>query len=135
MRKNLEQFSYFILGFLILIAFYYISLGIIKLLNIPLPPAILALILFVISLIKGVIKEKWIKLTCEFLINNMAMFLVPLFCGLIAYKALLIKNWFAIFIVIFLTTTLVIVFVGLFVEWGIKFLRLNRIKKLKGSAK
>ena len=58
----------------------------------------------------------------------MSMFLVPLFCGLIVYKSIIAKNWIAIFIIIFLTTTIVIIFTGLFTEWGIKLLRLNNIK-------
>lgn len=112
-------------------AFYFVSYFIVKLAHISLPPAILGLILFTISLSCGLIKEKWIKLTCEFLINNMAMFLVPLFCGLVAYKTLILKNWLAIFIVIFVTTTLVIVLTGLFTQWGIEILRLNKIKTYK----
>ena len=128
MKKTLEEFLYFVLGITILFAFYYFCCFIVKFFNIPLPPAILGLILFSAALIEGIIKEKWIKTACIILINNMAMFLVPLFCGLIAYKSILEKNWLAIFIIIFLTTTLVIVSVGLFVEWGIKFLRLNKMK-------
>lgn len=99
-------------------------------LHISFPPAILGLILFAFALIEGIIKENLIKDICNFFINNMAMFLVPFLAGLIVYKSLLIKNWLAILIVIFITTTLIIVTTGLFVEWGIKFLRLHKIKTL-----
>jgi len=133
MGKLLKEFLYFILGFLILFVFYYISYFIINKLHLPFPPAILGLILFTFFLTEGIIKEKWVKSACDFLINNMAMFLVPIFCGLLAYKSLLAKNWLAIFIVIFITTTVVIVSVGLFVEWGIKFLRLNKVKTRKSE--
>ena len=133
MGKLLKEFLYFILGFLILFAFYYISYFIVNKLHLPTPAAILGLILFTVFLTEGIIKEKWVKSACDFLINNMAMFLVPIFCGLLAYKSLLAKNWLAIFIVIFITTTVVIVSVGLFVEWGIKFLRLNKVKTRKSE--
>ena len=93
MNKLGKRFFNFIIGFLILIGFYFLSFYILKLLHIAFPPAILGLILFSFALIEGIIKESWIKDACEFLINNMAMFLVP--------------------------------FIG---EWGIKFLRLNKIK-------
>lgn len=119
----------FIFGLLILIGFYLISCFIIKLLHISFPPAILGLILFALALIQGIIKEDWIKTVCDFFIKNMAMFLVPFFGGLIVYKSLLMKNWLVILIVIFVTTTLTIVITGLFVEWGMKLLRLYRIKK------
>ena len=126
MFRQLITVYKFIIGLLILIGFYFISYFIVKLLHISLPPAILGLILFAIALIQGIIKEDWIKLVCDFLIKNMAMFIVPFLGGLIAYKSLLMKNWLVILIVIFVTTTLTIVITGLFVEWGIKLLRLQK---------
>jgi holin-like protein len=130
----LKNFFKFLLGFAILIMFYLISDIVVKIFHIVLPPAILGLILFAFCLIQGFIKEEWIKSACEFLINNMAMFLVPFLAGLIVYKALLLKNWFVIFVVIFITTTLVLIVTGLFVEWGIKFLRLHKMKEVEGSS-
>lgn len=121
----------FLLGLAILVLFYFLSNLVVKYLNIPLPPSIFGLILFAFCLIQGIIKEEWIKPVCDFLINNMAMFLVPFLVGLIVYKSLLIKNWLVIFVVIFITTTLVLVAVGLFVEWGVKYLRLCKIKKIQ----
>ena len=127
MRNILKNFLAILSGLIILIGFYFISSYITKLLHLALPPAILGLILFAVSLISGIIKENWVKPACDFLLNNMAMFFVPLFCGLIAYKALLLKNWLAIFIVLFITTSLVIILTGLFVEWGMKYTRLHKI--------
>ena len=128
MNKSGKQFFNYIIGFLILIGFYFLSFYILKLLHIAFPPAILGLILFSCALFEGIIKESWIKDACEFLINNMAMFLVPFIGGLIVYKSLLIKNWLVILVVIFISTAVIIAVTGLFTEWGIKFLRLNKIK-------
>ena len=119
----------FLIGFIILTAFYYAGYIIIQLTQIPLPPAILGLIFFAFALINGIIKEKYIKSTCDFLMKNMALFIVPFMGGVIVYKPLLIKNWFVILVVIFLTTTLTIVITGLFVEYGLKLIRLYRMKK------
>ncbi len=118
-------------GLVILVTFYVISAFIIKLFNIMLPPAILGLALLAAALISGIIKEEWIEKTSNFLIKNMAMFLVPLMGGLIVYKSLLFKNWFVILLVIFITTTLLIVSIGLFVEYGLKFLELHKMRKTK----
>ena len=134
MKNLLKKIFDILLGFAILTLFYFISTIVIKFLNITLPPAILGLILFATCLIQGFIKEEWIKASCDFLINNMAMFLVPFIAGLIVFKSLLIKNWIVILVVIFTTTTLEIVITGLFVEWGIKFLRLHKIKTTKRSS-
>lgn len=128
MNKLGKRFFNFIIGFLILIGFYFLSFYILKLLHIAFPPAILGLILFSFALIEGIIKESWIKDACEFLINNMAMFLVPFIGGLIVYKSLLIKNWLVILVVIFISTAVIIAVTGLFTELGIKILRLNKIK-------
>ena len=131
MKHYIKTFYNYIIGFLILIGFYFISYFIIKLVNVALPPAILGLILFAIALTQGIIKENLVKPICEFLIKNMAMFLAPFLGGLIAYKAILMKNWIVILVVVFITTTITIVITGLFVEWGIKFLRIHKINKLK----
>ena len=110
------------------IAFSVFGIGVYKYAICIVLGAILGLILFTVSLVTGIVKESWVKPACELFINNMSMFLVPLFCGLIVYKSIIAKNWIAIFIIIFLTTTIVIIFTGLFTEWGIKLLRLNNIK-------
>ncbi len=53
----------------------------------------------------------------------MAMFIVPFMGGLVVYKSLLVKNIFVILFVTFTTTTLLIIITGLFVEFGLKFMR------------
>ena len=126
MIKNFCKFSF---GMLIMLLFYFLSYSIVKIFHLPLPPAILGLILFALSLIFGIIKEEWIEITANWLINNIAMFLIPFWGALILYQNLLSKNALVILLVVFLTTTLIIVFTGLFVEYGIKFLRLWRMKK------
>lgn len=129
----LKKFFDLLRGFIILVSFYILSSFIVKTLHIMLPPAILGLVLFAISLIFGIIKEKWIETCSKFLIKYMAMFIVPLMGGLVVYKTLLFKNWFVILLVIFLTTTLLIITTGLFVDLGLKYLKLHKIRKLKNE--
>lgn len=119
----------FLLGLGILFSFYILSMCIIKLTHITMPPAILGLILFSLSLINGIIKEEWIKTTVEFLLKNMAILFVPFIGGLIIYQSVLLKNWVAIMLIVLLTTTITIVLTGLFVEYGIKYLRLYKMRK------
>ncbi len=111
-----------------MLVFYYVSLFVLRALHIMFPPAILGLLLFALALIFGVIKEDWIKTASEWYIKNLALFLVPFWGGLLAYQELLKKNWISILLVIFITTTVTIVCTGLFVEWGMKFLRLHNIR-------
>lgn len=112
-----------------MLGFYFLSYAILRALHIMFPPAILGLILFAISLISGLIKQEWIKTAADWYINNLAMFLVPFWGGLIAYQELLQKNWISILLVIFITTTLTIVCTGLFVENGMKYLRLHHMRR------
>ena len=119
----------FTLGIVILLSFYYISLGFIHILKIQFPPSILGLILFAAALILGIVKESWIKTSSEWLINNMAMFLLPFIAGLVAYQSMIFKNLIPILLGIFITTTCVIVFTGLFMEYGSAILRLHKWRK------
>ena len=128
MVKSMLNFT---LGFIILISFYYLSIFILSFIPIKLPPTILGLILFAIALICGLIKEKWIEKTCNWLIKNMAMFLLPFLGGLVAYQDLIFKNLVPILLVIFITTTLGIVLTGLIIEYGLVFLRWNHIRSKK----
>jgi len=125
----IKSFGKFLLGTGIMLGFYAFSYVILRLLHIMFPPAILGLLLFAISLICGIIKEDWIKTAADWYINNLAMFLVPFWGGLIVYQELLQKNWISILLVIFITTTLTIVCTGLFVENGMKYLRLYHMRR------
>ena len=80
----------FIIGFIILLGFYAISLLIVRQTHINLPPAILGLILFATSLKLGFIKEDWVNVTTNFMLKNMAILFVPFLVGLIIYKNVLI---------------------------------------------
>lgn len=126
MQKKIFDFTR---GLIILICYYLLSLEILKLVHIQFPPAILGLILLAVSLISGVIKENWIKDTSEWLINNMAMFLLPFIAGLVAYQSIILKNLIPILLVIFITTSAIIVLTGLFIEYGLAFLRLHHWRK------
>lgn len=112
-----------------MLGFYYVSSFVLKTLHIMFPPAILGLLLFALALVFGAIKEEWIKTASEWYIKNLALFLVPFWGGLLAYQDLLKKNWISILLVIFITTTVTIVCTGLFVEWGMKYLRLYRYRR------
>ena len=124
--KNILNFTF---GIFILLCFYFLSLGILHVVHIQFPPTILGLILFAIALISGIIKENWIKTASEWFINNMAMFLLPFIAGLVAYQSLIIKNLLPILLVIFVTTTAIIVLTGLFIEYGTAFFRLRHRRK------
>lgn len=124
----------FILGMIILFLIYYVSFFILKVTQIKLPPAILGLVLFAWGLSIGIIKEEWVKVAVDFMLKNMPILFVPFIVGIVLYESILTKNVIAICLVILVSTTLTIVGTGLFVEYGIKLLRLYKMKKQKGHS-
>ena len=125
----LKKILNFILGIAILFGFYILASGILVLAHIKMPSAILGLILFSLCLTIGIIKEEWVKTASEFFLKNMAMLFVPFIAGLVVYQSVLLKNWISIAVVVFISTLLTIILTGLFVEYGVKFLRLHRMRK------
>lgn len=126
-----SKFLKFLLGMAILFLIYFVSFFILKVTGIKLPPAILGLVLFAWGLYVGIIKEEWIKVTVDFMLKNMAVLFVPFIVGFVLYQSVLTENLIAICLAVLISTTLTIVGTGLFVEYGVKLLRLHRITRDK----
>lgn len=127
----LKKLSEFFVGFFILMLFYFFGALVLHLFNIKMPPAVLGLVLFVICLKSGFIKEEIVSLACGILIKNMGLFIVPVLVGTLVYKGFILKNLALILFVIFVTTAFLIVFVGWFADFGLKILRLYKIRSHK----
>lgn len=129
--QNKNKIKNFLKGIILIFLVQFFSYFILKLLKIPFPSTILGIIILFFLLKFKIIKEIWIKDFCNFLIKNMILFFIPFFVGIVCYSDIILKNFWAIILTIFLTTTFVIVFVGLFVENVVKFTRLLKFKKRK----
>ena len=129
------KISNFILGGAIIFSIQFICTYLLKILNFPFPAPVLGLIVLFILLKTKIIKETLVKDFCKFLLKYMILFFVPLFVGLVSYFDLIRENFYAIIFTIIVTTTLIIAFVGLFVENIIKFSRLRKINILKRMEK
>ena len=119
----------FIKGLIIILSFCGISTGITHFLNLKIPASIIGLALFTLCLIFGIIKEESVKDVCEFFIKNMAMCIVPFVGGIVAYQKLVFQNIFVIAIVVLFATTISIILTGIFTEYGLKLMRLKRMKR------
>ncbi len=119
----------FMVGALIILIIQYLCTIILRALNITFPAAVLGIIVLFLLLKLNIIKEDWIKDFSEFILKYMILFFIPLFAGVIAYYDIISKNLSAIIATIFITTTLVMVSVGLIVENVVKFRRLFNIRK------
>lgn len=103
-------------GFAILLFIQFVGTWIIGVLHIPIPPALLGMILLTIALLTNVIKINWVEDTCTVLIEKMGMLFVPAGISILLYKDAILKEWFAIFATIFFSSVIVIVATGLFVD-------------------
>ena len=103
-------------GFAILLFIQFVGTWIIGVLHIPIPPALLGMILLTIALLTNVIKINWVEDTCTVLIEKMGMLFVPAGISILLYKDAILKEWFAIFATIFFSSIIVIVATGLFVD-------------------
>jgi len=103
-------------GFAILLFIQFVGTWIIGALHIPLPPALLGMVLLTIALLTNVIKINWVEDTCTVLIEKMGMLFVPAGISILLYKDAILKEWFAIFATIFFSSIIVIVATGLFVD-------------------
>ncbi|MBR5303913.1 MAG: CidA/LrgA family protein [Candidatus Gastranaerophilales bacterium] len=119
----------FVIGLGIIFLILYLSKIILDLAHIAFPAPILGIIILFILLKIGIIKEVWIESFCNFMLKNMILFFIPIFVGVIAYTDIISKNFLAIIMTIIITTTLVMVVVGLLSYNIIKYQRLRRMKK------
>ncbi len=121
----------FLTGLIIIFSVQFFCAYILRILKITFPAPILGIILLFLLLKCKIIEPEKIEDCCNFLLKNMVLFFIPLFVGIITYSDIILKNFQTIIATIFITTTLVMVIVGLFVENVIKFKKLNKYRKNK----
>ena len=119
----------FTVWLIIIFSILFLSKFILDFAKITFPAPILGIIILFLFLKTGLIKENSIKDFCEFCLKYMILFFIPMFVGVINYFEIISKNLWAILLTIFITTALVIVFVGLFTYNTIKFQRLKNLKR------
>lgn len=103
-------------GFAFLLFIQFISTWLIGALHIPFPPALFGMLLLAILLLTGALKKECVEDICVLLIEKMSMLFVPGAVGMLLYIDLIKKEWLAIFATVFISTAVVILATGLFVE-------------------
>jgi holin-like protein len=90
-------------GFTILLLFNFAGL-ILQAVGVPLPPAVLGLILFSAALFTGVIRPKSVEPAGDFLLKNLLLFFIPAIAGLVAFIPQLRLEWFPIAVALLFST-------------------------------
>lgn len=87
--------------------------------NLPIPGAVIGLILLFIALNMGIIKVEMIEDVCEFLLSNMSFLFIPAGVGLMTSFGMLKGKWLPFMVIIIISTILV----WIVTAYVVKFLR------------
>lgn len=91
------------------------------------PGTIIALLLLLVLLLTKVVKEESIKLSGDFMLNNMAIFFIPATVGIIEHLELLKSTWWKIVVVSFVS------FILVFAASGYTVLLVQKLLRKRGS--
>ena len=89
-------------------------------LHLPLPGSITGMLLLLILLLTGIIKEKQIAETADFFLNNMGFFFIPAGVGIMVSYEALEGNYVGTMLVILLSTVIVMAVTSLTTQFLIK---------------
>ncbi len=88
--------------------------------SLPLPGSITGMLLLLIFLFTGILKQEQIAETADFLLNHMAFFFIPAGVGIMVSYQFLKGSFFEAVAVIVLSTLLVMIFTSLATQFLIK---------------
>lgn len=122
-----------IIGFMILCAIQYLCNLLVKITGFPFPAPILGIVVLFVFLQLNIIRRDWIKDICSLILKYMPLLFIPLAVGIVSYYGIIEKNLIPILINVIGTTTLTLLLTALFVENVIKYVRLQKMRKLKND--
>ena len=100
----------------ILNIFYYIGVGIVSYLHIPLPGSVIGLLLLALSLNFKIIKVEYIQDGAGFLIGILTLFFIPATVGIIDYPELMSTTGLLIILAVIASTLIAIYISGLLTQ-------------------
>ena len=104
---------------MVILITYFLGELIQVLFNLPIPGAVIGLILLFIALNMRIIKVEMIEDVCEFLLSNMSFLFIPAGVGLMTSFGMLKGKWLPFMVIIIISTILVWVVTA----YVVKFLR------------
>ena len=95
--------------------------GVAALLPVAFPASVISMVLLMVLLLTGVVKDRHIQTASHFLVANMAFFFLPSFVGLLEHIELLKSQMVPLLLIIVLTTPVVYLITG----WTVRLLMLR----------
>lgn len=117
-----------IIGFFIILAHLVAGNLISTLIGGFIPGSVIGMVLMFISLLTGIVKDYQIRTVSTFLTDNMTMFFIPAFMGIMDLWGIIRMNIVA-WVAVVVATTLMVLLSTAFTQDGIEFL----MSKIKGK--
>ena len=95
--------------------------GVAALLPVAFPASVISMVLLMVLLLTGVVKDRHIQTASHFLVANMAFFFLPSFVGLLEHIELLKSQLVPLLLIVVLTTPVVYLITG----WTVRLLMLR----------
>ena len=95
--------------------------GVAAVVRVALPASVISMVLLMVLLLTGVVKDRHIQTASHFLVANMAFFFLPSFVGLLEHIELLKSQLVPLLLIIVLTTPVVYLVTG----WTVRLLMLR----------
>ena len=95
--------------------------GVAALLPVAFPASVISMVLLMVLLLTGAVKDRHIQTASHFLVANMAFFFLPSFVGLLEHIELLKSQLVPLLLIIVLTTPVVYLVTG----WTVRLLMLR----------
>ena len=92
--------------------------GVAALLPVSFPASVISMVLLMVLLLSGVVKDRQIKTVSNFLVANMAFFFIPSFVGTLEHLELIRRQLLPLLVIVGLTTPLVYLAAG----WTVQLL-------------
>ncbi|TYP74799.1 CidA/LrgA family protein [Paenibacillus methanolicus] len=80
-------------GFAILLGFWLAGEGIVYATGAPLPGQVVGMMLLLIALLRGWVKEAWVKDAADLLFTRMMLFFAPVIAGVMIYFPVIRAHW------------------------------------------
>ena len=104
-------------GLAILLAFQLAGEAIAPHLPIPVPGAVVGMVLLVGALALGVVRAEWVRGAADALLSRLGLFFVPAGVGVMAHGGLLREQWLPIAVAMLVSTGAVIAVTGWTERW------------------
>jgi holin-like protein len=98
---------------LFLCAFYGFSLLLTHWLSLPVPPVITGMILFLLLLLTGLLKEAQFEHSTRFFTKHFVLFFIPVIVGIMQYWGILRQGGWELLLIIAASTAAVLIFTAL----------------------